>query len=176
MHIRLATVDDAESICAIYNPEVTETTLTLDMVPRTVDEQRTYIEQRSGGLAVLVATADEGGGVGGGVGEGDGDGELIGFGSLSFYRDRPGYRTSVENSIYIARSHQGRGVGSALLGELVDVAAARGFHAIFARIVGPQKPSVALHERHGYTLVGIERQVARKFARWHDVAIMQRML
>jgi phosphinothricin acetyltransferase len=104
------------------------------------------------------------------------DGEIAGFASLSFYRDRPGYRTSVEDSIYVAADHQRRGVGSALLAALIDVAISHGFHAMFARIVGPSEPSMALHRQHGFELVGIERQVARKFGRWHDVALMQRLL
>ncbi len=163
MLIRLATLGDARALLDIYNPQVLETTRTLDLVARTVEQQRDWIEARSGGLAVLVA-------------EDPNAGEIIGFGSLSFYRDRPGYRTSVEDSVYVAEGHQGKGVGGALLAALVVAARARGFHAMFARIVGPQGASVALHERHGFELVGIEREVARKFGRWHDVAVMQRLL
>jgi phosphinothricin acetyltransferase len=162
MRVRRATVADAEAISEIYNREVTETTATLDLVPRTVPEQRLWIQDRSGGLAVVVAE--------------DGAEEVVGFASLSFYRDRPGYRTSVEDSVYVARGHQGAGIGSQLLSELIDVAAKHGFHAMFARIVGPQEASVVLHERHGFRLVGIEREVARKFGRWHDVAVMQLLL
>ena len=162
MDIRQAKMTDAEAIRTIYNRQVTEGTATLDLVPRTVTEQREWIRARSGGLAVVVAETP---------GEG-----LLGFASLSFYRDRPGYRTSVEDSIYVADGHQGRGVGSRLLGALVDTAASHGFHAMFARIVGPQEASMALHRTHGFELVGIEREVARKFGRWHDVALMQRLL
>lgn len=161
MSIRPALAADAEAIRLIYNHEVETSTTTLDLVPRSLDEQRAYLDARSGGLAVLVAEHDD---------------EIVGFAGLSFYRDRPGYRTSVEDSIYIDRRHHGRGVGSVLLGELIRVAERHGFHTMFARIVGVQAPSVALHERHGFHLVGIEREVARKFGRWHDVALMQRLL
>lgn len=161
MLIRPAVVSDAEQICGIYNPEVLETTVTLDMTPRSVEEQRAYITERSGGLVALVAEAD---------------GQIVGFGGLSFYRNRPGYRTSVEDSVYVHREHHGKGVGSAVLAGLIDVAKIHGFHAIFARVVGPQQASVALHERHGFSLVGVEKEVARKFGRWHDVALMQLML
>ncbi|MGF1599757.1 MAG: GNAT family N-acetyltransferase [Acidimicrobiales bacterium] len=153
---------DAARLCAIYNREVEESTVTLDLVPRTLDEQRRYITDRSGGLVVVVAEDD--------------DGEVVGFGGLSFYRDRPGYRTSVEDSVYVDRSAQGRGVGHLLLGELLRLGSDHGFHTVFARIVGPQEASVALHERHGFTVVGFERQVGRKFGRWHDVAVLQRLL
>lgn len=152
---------DAEWICEIYNAEVLETTVTLDMVPRTVAEQREWISDRSGGLAVLVAEID---------------GAVVGFASLSFYRDRPGYRTSVEDSIYIHRDHHGVGVGSALLNELIEVAKKHGFHTVLARIVDAQQASIGLHERCGFEMVGVERQVGRKFGRWHDVALMQRLL
>ena len=148
-------------MCEIYNREVMETTATLDLVPRSVADERRYIQERSGGLAVVVACQDD---------------DLIGFASLSFYRDRHGYRTSVEDSIYIDRHWQRRGVGSLLLGEVLSLAANTGFHAIFARIVGPQEASVGLHLRYGFSLVGIEREVARKFNRWHDVGLYQRLL
>jgi L-amino acid N-acyltransferase len=161
VQVRSATIADAERLCQIYNREVTETTATLDLVPRTVADQRRYIAERSGGLAAVVAC------------EGD---VVIGFASLSWYRDRHGYRTSVEDSIYVDREWQRAGVGHRLLGELLELATNHGFHACFARIVGPQAGSAALHERHGFTLVGIEREVGRKFNRWHDVALYQRLL
>jgi phosphinothricin acetyltransferase len=161
MLIRLAKPGDARALADIYNPQVLETTRTLDLLPRSEADQRRWIEDRSGGLAVLVAEIDS---------------AVVGFGSLSFYRDRPGYRTSVEDSVYVADGHQGQGIGNAVLGALVDAAQSRGFHAMFARIVGPQEASVALHQRHGFDLVGIEREVARKFGRWHHVALMQRLL
>lgn len=161
MLIRPAVVADAEQICGIYNPEVLETTVTLDITPRSVEQQRDYIAERSGGLVALVAEEA---------------GQIVGFGGLSFYRDRAGYRTSVEDSVYVHRQHHGKGVGSAVLGGLVEVAKIHGFHAIFARVVGPQQASVSLHERHGFALVGIEREVGRKFGRWHDVALMQLLL
>lgn len=161
MQVRLANLTDAARICAIYNREVEQTTVTLDLVARSLAEQQRYIAERSGGLGVLVAE------------EGD---DVVGFGSLSFYRDRPGYRTSVEDSVYVDRSFVGRGVGSALLSELITLATNHGFHAMFARVVGPQEASIALHEAHGFDLVGVEREVARKFGRWHDVALLQRLL
>lgn len=161
MQVRLANLTDAARLCVIYNREVEQSTVTLDLVPRSLAEQQRYIAERSGGLGVLVAEEDD---------------EVVGFGSLSFYRDRPGYRTSVEDSVYVDRSCVGRGVGSALLSELIILATNHGFHAMFARVVGPQKASVALHEAHGFDVVGVEREVGRKFGRWHDVALLQRLL
>ncbi len=161
MHLRLATLDDAEPIRAIYNLEVTTSTVTFDLVPRSFDEQRAWIAARSGAHAVVVA---------------EGDGEVLGFGSLSPWRARPAYSTTVEDSVYVHRQHQGKGIGGALLTELVATATAHGFHACMARIVGGHEASIALHRSCGFEIVGTEREVGRKFNKWLDVVLMERML
>jgi L-amino acid N-acyltransferase len=161
VRIRLATIADAEAIRRIYNVEVLETTHTFDMVPRTLEEQELWLTSRLGALAVLVAEES---------------GEVIGFSSPSSYRDRPAYRTTVEDSVYVARGHQGRGVGKALLAEIVEAARQRGFHTVMARIVGGHEASINMHASLGFGVVGIEREVGRKFHRWLDVVLMQRML
>lgn len=162
MKVRLATANDAEAIRAIYNLEVTTSVVTFDLVPRSSTEQAQWLEARSGAHAVIVA---------------EDVGEVLGFASLSPYRERPAYSTSVEDSIYVHRSHQGRGIGNLLLGELIDIATAHGFHAMFARIVGGHaEASIRLHESHGFQVVGTEREVGRKFGRWLDVVVMERVL
>jgi phosphinothricin acetyltransferase len=163
---RPATLDDAEAIRDIYNAEVTTSVVTFDMVPRSLEDQRQWLAARSGVHAAIVAE-DEGP---------SGDGTVVGFASLSPYQHRPGYATSVEDSVYVHRDHRGRGVGRLLLGELVNVATAHGFHAMLARIVGGHAASIALHQAFGFEIVGTERQVGRKFGRWLDVVVMQRLL
>lgn len=162
LSVRPATDADAEALMAIYNPEVLESTVTFDLVPRTLEDQLRWQRERSGAHAVLVAV--------------DGDGAVAGFGSLSVYKERPAYATTVEDSVYVARSHQGRGVGRLLLGELLSVATAHGFHAVMARIVGGHDASIRLHAGAGFEIVGTEREVGRKFGRWLDVVVMQRLL
>lgn len=164
MHVRTATVADAEAIRAIYNVEVETSTVTFDLTPRSLAEQRSWISDRSGAHAVVVAIDDEA------------DGEVVGFGSLSPYKERAAYSTSVEDSVYVHRDHRGRGVGRLLLGELVERAGAHGFHALFARIVADHDASIELHLRMGFEVVGHERQVGRKFGRWLDVTVMERVL
>jgi phosphinothricin acetyltransferase len=158
---RLATIDDAEATRAIYNVEVTESTVTFDLVPRTLEEQRAWLTARSGAHAVLVAE--------------DG-GDVVGFASFSPYRDRPAYSTSVEDSVYVRRDQQGKGIGKLLLAELVALATSHGFHTMIARIVGGHDASIALHRSLGFEVVGTEREVGRKFGRWLDVLVMQRLL
>lgn len=160
--VRTATDGDAEAIRAIYNPEVLESTVTFDLVPRTAEDQLAWQHERSGAHAVLVAVDDAG--------------EVVGYGSLSPYKPRAAYATTVEDSVYVRRDQQGRGVGGALLGELLHVATAHGFHAVMARIVGGHDASIALHAKAGFEVVGTEREVGRKFGRWLDVVVMQKLL
>lgn len=161
MEVRLATPDDVEGIRAIYNHEVLTGTATFDLRARTADEQRAWLLDRSGAHAVVVATSGS---------------TVAGFGSLSVYRDRPAYRTSVEDSVYVSPDHQGHGVGRALLEALVEAGTERGFHTMLGRITAGNEASVRLHERCGFELVGVEREVGRKFRRWLDVVVMQRIL
>ena len=161
MLLRLATPDDAEQIRQIYNLEVTTSTVTFDLVPRSLPDQLEWQAARSGAHAVVVAEAE---------------GKVLGFASLSPWRDRPAYSTTVEDSVYVHREHQGQGVGKALLAKLVETAIAHGFHACMARIVGGHEASIALHRSCGFEIVGTEREVGRKLNRWLDVVLMERML
>ena len=164
--IRLATADDAEPIMAIYNREVTTSTATFDLVPRSLADQREWLAARSGAFSAIVAVLD---------GEADG-GQVVGFASLSPYKERAAYRTTVEDSVYVHRDHTGRGIGRLLLDRLVDIARDSGFHSVIARIEAGGAASRALHAACGFDLVGVERQVGRKFGRWLDVAVMQIVL
>ncbi|HZQ29166.1 MAG TPA: GNAT family N-acetyltransferase [Acidimicrobiales bacterium] len=165
MQVRLATLDDAEAIRAIYNREVTGSTVTFDLVPRSLADQRAWLAEHAGAHPAIVAVDDGA----------DGDG-VVGFGSLSPYRSRPAYATTVEDSVYVHHDQRGRGVGRVVLAELVRLATDHGFHAVMARIVGGHEASIALHKACGFELVGVEREVGRKFGRWLDVALMQRLL
>jgi len=161
MERRLAQLSDAEAIRQIYNAAVS-TPFTFDLRPRSLDDQENWLRARSGAYAAVVAV--------------DEAAEVVGFASLSPFRDRPAYSTTVEDSVYVREDQRGRGVGRFLLTELVDVAKNHGFHSIIARIVRGNDASVALHEAAGFELVGIEREVGRKFRRWLDVVELQLLL
>ncbi|MEP7203866.1 MAG: N-acetyltransferase family protein [Ilumatobacteraceae bacterium] len=165
MTLRLASPGDAEQIRQIYNYEVSNTVATFDLVPRTLDDQKRWISDRNGAFAAIVAldATDE-------------MGEVVGFGSLSPYKERAAYRTSVEDSVYVRRDRNGQGIGKLILTELLRMAAATGFHAVFGRISASSESSIALHRSCGFELIGIEREVGRKFNKWLDVALMQALL
>jgi L-amino acid N-acyltransferase YncA len=160
--LREATVADAPAIAAIYNHEVTSTVATFDLVPRTLDDQVAWINARSGAFSAVVAVNK--------------DQEVLGFGSLSPYKERAAYRTSVEDSVYVDRSLARRGIGRLILNHLLEIAENSGFHAVFARIEASGAASRALHEKCGFRLVGVESEVGRKFNRWLDVAVMECLL
>ena len=166
VQIRLAERRDAAGIRAIYNHYVAESTALFDMVPRTLDEQVQWIDEHSGAHPAVVAVVR---------GEDDAD-HVVGFGSLSPFRPRPAYSTTVENSVYLLAEYQGRGVGRMVLEDLLRLAALHGFHSVIARIAGDNEPSIALHASCGFEIVGTEREVGRKFGRWLDVVEMQRLL
>ena len=161
MDVRPVTPADAEGVRAIYNAEVTGSTVTFDLVPRSLEDQLAWQARHSGAHPAIVAVRD---------------GEVLGFASLSPYRDRPAYSTTVEDSVYVHRDHQGQGVGKAILTELVETGTRHGFHACMARIVGGHESSIALHTSCGFEVVGTEREVGRKFGRWLDVVLMERLL
>ena len=161
MDYRLATEDDSEAIRSIYNKEVLGSTATFDLVPRTPEEQLLWMDEHSGAWPAVVAV--------------DPRGDVRGFGSLSPYRSRPAYRTTVEDSVYVDDAVRSQGVGKGLLQELVRLADAHGFHAVIARIVGGHEASIGLHKACGFEVIGVEREVGRKFGRWLDVVLMQRL-
>jgi len=161
MQVRLAHAGDVEAIRHIYNAEVTGSTVTFDLEPRSVRGQRAWVARHQGAHPALVAV------------EGS---QVCGFGSLSPFRDRAAYTTTVEDSVYVDSGWRGHGIGRMLLEELIRLATDQGFHTVIARTTTGNIPSIALHQTCGFTLVGIEREVGRKFGRWLDVAILQRML
>lgn len=165
VRVRPAVVDDAEAIRQIYNMEVTSATSTFDLVARSRQDQERWIVDRSGAFSAIVAVDQSADAL-----------AVIGFGSLSPYKDRAAYSTTVEDSVYVDRRRGQAGVGTLLLTRLVEIAGASGFHAVMARIEASSTASRALHAKCGFELVGIEREVGRKFNRWLDVAVMQRLL
>ena len=155
-------VGDAAAIRAIYNHEVTTATSTFDLVPRSLDDQEHWLAARSGRLL--------------GDRRVDDDDRCVGFGSLSPYKDRAAYRTHGRGLGLRRPPAQRPGRRHAAARPARRDRRVSGFHAVMARIEASGAASRALHAKCGFELVGIERQVGRKFNRWLDVAVMQRLL
>ena len=161
IQIRLAKQKDAETIREIYNHEVRNSTATFDLVERTTEEQEEWLTERSGAFSVLVAEMSN---------------KILGFASLSPYKSRAAYRTTVEDSIYINEEFRNQGIAGELLFHLLEVAKSSGFHAVIARIGGANEASIALHQRFDFEIVGTEKEIGRKFGKWQDVVVMQTII
>lgn len=169
MRTRLVEEEDAQALMNIYNPEVIETTVSFDLVARSLEEQLAWIRAHQATHPCIVAINEEDD-----LGETGARGEkVLGFAVVSPFRQRPAYATTVENSVYVHRLARGRGVGETLMRELIATAQESGFHSLIARIVGENDGSIRLHEKCGFTLVGTEIEVGRKHGQWLDVVEYQ---
>jgi len=102
--------------------------------------------------------------------------EVVGFAYASTFRPRPAYRFTCEDAIYLAPDMVGRGLGSRLLGELVEKARVFGFNQMVAIITANAANSIALHKKHGFEIYGQFPELGYKFNRWHDIVHMQKKL
>lgn len=165
--IRAARESDLTQIAAIWNHEVLGTDATTDTEPRSLISQREWLARHTERYPVVVALAP---------GDREPSDTVLAYGSLSPYRATPAFARTVEDSVYVERSHRGTGLGGLILAELIRRARALEHHSILARITAKNSASLRLHARHGFQLVGTERESAYKLGRWHDVTIMQRRL
>jgi phosphinothricin acetyltransferase len=155
--IRLAAADDAEAIRAIRNDVIEHSTAMWTTKLLTPEDGQAWMEENLARRSAYVVEAS---------------GDVIGFASWSPWRPKDGYRHTVEDSLYLVADHQGRGIGTELLRTLIAAAAQSGAHVMMASIEAANAPSVALHARHGFEVVGTAREVGRKFGRWLDLTIM----
>jgi L-amino acid N-acyltransferase YncA len=157
---RVVRKDDAAEIAAIYAHHVLHGTGTFDMVPVSIEDWHGRIADIvANGWPFLVAV---------------GGGRVIGYAYAAQFRDREAYRTTCEDSIYIAEEARGAGVGARLLAALIAAAPSAGFREMVAVIGGPEPASVALHTRLGFAEAGRLNNVGIKFGRSLDVVFMQR--
>jgi len=159
--IRDARESDLGPIFGIYNDAVLHSTATWETVEVPPAEQRRWLAEHQAPYAAVVAV------------EGD---EVLGWASLSRYRPREGYRFSVEDTVYVRDNQARRGIGRALVLELIERARTGGFRAVLAKISADNEASIALHASLGFFEAGRELQVGYKFGRWLDLVTMQLLL
>jgi len=161
--IRAATPADAAAITTIYADQVLHGTATAEEVPPPVAEMAARLAKVAvAGLPWLVMEAN---------------GAVAGYAFARPYHERAAYRFTVEDAVYVAADARGRGVGRALLTELIARCNTLGLAQMIASItVQAGDASIALHERLGFHKVGEMRAIIRKFGRWLDVVYLQRGL
>lgn len=157
--IRPAEVHDSVAIAAIYRPYVDQTHFTFEEVAPDAGEIALRIANP---LHPWLVIEDDGG--------------VIGYASSAPMRNRAAYRWSVETGIYLAQEAQGHGFGRRLLEAHLKLLEQQGFVTAIAGIALPNDASVALHEKLGFALVGVERGVGFKLGKWVDVGRWQRDL
>jgi phosphinothricin acetyltransferase len=161
IEIRPAHKEDVPAIADIYNHAVRTSTATFDTVEKTLEDRLQWLADHGDSHPVVVALMD---------------GKVVGWGSLSRYSERPGWRFTVENAVYVNPDYQGLGIGNLILEHLVQAGEQLGYRAIVAQIVGGNDASIRIHEKCGFETVGVLKDAGNKFDRWLDVILMQRSL
>jgi L-amino acid N-acyltransferase YncA len=161
--LRPAGYEDLPRLQEIYAHHVLTGTASFELEPPDLPEfTRRYESFKQSGMPYLLAELD---------------GRILGYAYAGPYRPRPGYRFCVEDSVYVAPEGGGKGLGSALLGRLIEDCTAAGFRKMVA-IIGDSANvgSIALHARHGFVVAGCLRSVGFKHGRWLDSVLMDRWL
>jgi phosphinothricin acetyltransferase len=160
MVVRPAAAQDLPAIHAIYAHHVLHGLASFEEVPPAVEEmRRRYEDVRTHGLPYLAAEEN---------------GELLGYGYCSLYRTRSAYRYTLEDSVYVREGQQGRGIGKALLGQLIGRCTSLNYRQMIA-VIGDSAntASIRLHAGLGFLRVGVLRSTGFKFGRWVDSVYMQ---
>lgn len=161
--VRDADTADMAAVVAIYAPYVETSISTFEQVtPDESEMSRRFEDLQAKGLPFLIAERS---------------GQVVGYAYVGLYRARWGYRYTVEDSVYVAKSCKGLGIGRLLLSTLIDRAAAQGFRQMIA-VIGDSEnvASIALHSQLGFKAIGSLPATGRKFDRWIDTVLMQRPL
>ena len=160
-NIRLATAADAEGALEIYAPIVSDTAISFELVPPSVEEMGERIETTVANLPWLVAEVEQ---------------NIVGYAYASRHRERAAYQWSVDVSVYVNENARRQGVARALYRALLDILTELGYCTAFAGIALPNDASVGFHEAIGFRPVGVYRSVGYKLGTWHDVGWWQRAL
>lgn len=161
LKIRAATAGDLEVIRDIYNYYVLNSTCTYRETPETAEERAAWWAAHGGRYPVIV---------------GETAGRVVAWGSLSKWRDLEAYRNTVEDSVYVHRDFLHRGIGRAILADLIRLGRAAGHHSILGVISAEQEASVALHLALGFVAAGRLREIGVKRGQVLDVAFLQLIL
>lgn len=158
MIIRDAKPADAAEIAAFWAPQILETVVTFNSIPKTTEDVTAMIAERPCFLVVEI------------------DGAVVGFASYDQFRGGIGYRHTMEHTIILAPQTQGRGAGRALMIALIEHARAADVHSLWAGVSAENAGGVAFHRKLGFEQVTVLREVGRKFDRWMDLVLMQKRL
>jgi L-amino acid N-acyltransferase YncA len=162
IQIRPARHSDLQEILAINNFEILNSTINYDFVPKSIHEQTDWFEEkRKAGFPIIVATSAE---------------KVVGFATYGSFRPKPGYRFTVEHSVYLASDFRDQGIGTKLLLELIQIAKQSGYHTMVGGVDSSNEGSYLFHQKLGFKEVARFKEVGHKFDRWLDIIFMQLIL
>ncbi|MFK7941056.1 MAG: N-acetyltransferase family protein [Roseovarius sp.] len=162
MIIRDAGPGDTDQIADIWNQNIRDTVNTFTTAEKTPEGLRADLTQRRAeGRGFLVAEER---------------GHILGFATYFQFRGGPGYAHTAEHSVMLSNSAAGRGTGRALMQALEDHARAAGMHSLIAGVAGENRGGRAFHAALGYKVIAVLPEVGRKFDRWMDLILMQKLL
>lgn len=160
--IRAATENDLPSLLVIYNDIIANTTAVWHNDPHTLEMRKEWFALKKQ-LGHPVFVAEEAG-------------TIVGFSTIGPFRPWPGYRFTVENSIYVAAESRGKGISKLLMPPVMEAARKLGLHAIIAGIESSNKASISLHGKFGFVEVAHFKEVGFKFDKWLDLTFMELVL
>lgn len=153
MHIRTAVQADLAALLDIYNYEVINGTSTLDLRARTMEERQIWFDEHNIGNHPLIVSEE--------------NGIVTGYASLSQYRPKEAYASTVELSIYVHPDYRHHGVASELMEHILDMAREdERTHMVVSVITSGNEASTALHQKFGFTFCGHIPEVGMKFGRY----------
>lgn len=157
MDIRIARQEDLPQLLDIYNDEVVHGVATLDLNVKTLAERQVWFDAHNRDNHPLIVAVDD-------------QGTVAGYASLSDYREKEAYRSTVELSIYVARSHRRMGVATELMGAILDMARRDDrTHAVVSVITSGNEASEKLHAKFGFTFCGTIPEVGMKFGIYQGI-------
>lgn len=157
MTIRKAERKDIPALLEIYNYEVLNGTSTLDINPRSLEQWTLWYENHNIKNHLLIVAEEKG--------------AVAGYATLSSYREKEAYSSTVELSIYVHPEHRCKGIGSLLMGEIINMAKAdETVHTVVSVITSGNAASERLHEKFGFTFSGTIKEVGMKFGKYLDIS------
>ena len=160
--IRNAATGDLQDILAVYNDAILHTTAVYQEEPHTLEMRQAWFDDKQKtGLPVFVAEVD---------------GRFAGFSTYGPFRIWPGYRFTIEHSVYVVGASQGKGIGRRLVQAVIDDARRKNMHVIIAGIDAAGEASIGLHLSLGFKEVAHFKEVGFKFNRWLDVKFFELLL
>jgi L-amino acid N-acyltransferase len=163
MELRPITEKQLPEILDIFNDAILNSTALYDYKTRSMDTMQVWYNDKIVHNCPMVGAFDDAG-------------ALLGFATYGLFRVRPAYKYTVEHSVYVRADKRGLGLGKALLREIIGKAVKQDFHVMVGVIDASNDVSIHLHEKEGFVLTGVMKEVGYKFEKWLDAAFYQLVL